>query len=212
MDDILVERGPNGELRWVRWPPVREERYRRGSYGGVVNGRSTRDDHTRRGLPSFPQIERMLRTYVASGEARGAFLALKVSERAKDSYYSYGNEIRSHRPSAGSSDTSSDSDPGLGPSHPPQRPPGGPETGPRSRPQESYEVVSSSPINMPGPAHTRAEGRDGRMEVGRDREYYDSEARLSARERIYTSRRTYFRRPRGGGGPEDINTEARTIE
>jgi hypothetical protein len=218
MGDILVGRGPNGELRWVRWPPAREERHRRGSHREFVSGRSTRDDHTRRGLPSFQQIERMLRIYVASGEARGAFLTAKASERAKGPYYSYENEIRSHRSSAGSSDAPSDNDLGPGPPRPPQRPPGGPETGPRHRPEGSYDLGSSS-INMPGLAHTRAEQRDRRMETGRDRGYHDLEARLAARERMLTdlpSQRIRFRQSRGGGGPdydpEEINTEARTIE
>jgi hypothetical protein len=200
-----IERGPNREFRWVR-SPTREERHRRGSHGRFINGRSTRDDHTRRGLPSFQQIERMLRIYVASGEGRGAFLAAKASERTKGLYYSYENEIRSYGSSAGSSDPPSDSDPRPGPPRSPQGPSHGPETGPRRRPQDSHDL-GSSPINRPGPAYTRAE----------EREYYDLEVRRERMNIDLPSRRNHLGGYRVGGGPdydpEDINsTEARTIE
>lgn len=145
-----VERGPNGELQWVRRVPARlpQSRFK------VVQGRHRRtsdrfptDDEIRRRPPSFSEIERLLEIYVATGEGQGSFLAAKVSEETKGRYYAYKNELElgyrygspasyrppghrppSHRPSADSSDSSSDGKPRPGRRpRPPTGPFGGPE-------------------------------------------------------------------------------------
>src|SRR5271155_4965724 len=130
-----VERGPNGELQWVRRVPARTDPnrgHRRRSYSGYAGDPVTREDQPRRGLPSFQDIEHLLEIYVATGEGRGAFHAAKVSEATKGPRYRYEEEIarwnrqRRHpptdyRPSAHIFSSSSDDDswPGDGrPSHP----------------------------------------------------------------------------------------------
>src|SRR5271154_5958716 len=118
-----IERGRDREYQWVRPAPARlyqnratsvDERRRQGSHGEFINGRSTRDDHARQDLPSFPNIEHLLRIYVASGEARGAFLVAKALER----------QGRSRGSSTDSLDSSSSSGYGGGSPRPPQGPRG----------------------------------------------------------------------------------------
>jgi hypothetical protein len=186
-----VERGPDGELRWVRPAPARphqdrakfvQERRGRRSHGGFTSDHSRLDGQTRRGLPSFLEIERLLGIYVATGEGQGAFLAAKVSEETKGPYYSYENEIEivrrydsrpGPRPLADSSGSSSEGDPRPG--RPPPRPTGGPEgpVGPARgpaytegrppvvlRPTRRYDedrvhIVGRRPTYAPGPRDDR---------------------------------------------------------
>jgi hypothetical protein len=178
-----VERGPDGELRWVRRVPARtdpnratfvQERRQRRSYRGYTGDPVTREDQPRRGLPSFQDIERLLEIYVATGEGRGAFHAAKVSEETKGPRYRYEEEIarrnrrRRHPPRYSSSDDDSWPDDGR-PSHP--RPSGGssggssggpvhPEEGPVleiRRPGRRYDEeirnIDVQTINPPRPVH-----------------------------------------------------------
>lgn len=62
-------------------------------------------DEGRRGLPSFPEIERLLAIYVATGEGQGAYMAAKTSEEARGP-----DSLRLRRPITGTSPITPDSD------------------------------------------------------------------------------------------------------
>ncbi|KAF7507350.1 hypothetical protein GJ744_010667 [Endocarpon pusillum] len=97
-----VVRRPDGELQWIRAPRRREHRT---SGAWVRESRRQRrfadpaiavaDDpaaeeimvqerRLQRNLPSFPEVECLLRLYVATGEGRGAYLAAKTKMEEQD--------------------------------------------------------------------------------------------------------------------------------
>lgn len=117
---MAYERRPDGGLQWVRSAPARldqnkvtfvQVRRRRRSHRGFVSDRFTMDDQIRQDLPSFPEIERLLAIYVATGEGRGAYRAAKASEKTRGPHYGLGS--------------SSDDHSGPYPPGPPQEPPDG---------------------------------------------------------------------------------------
>jgi hypothetical protein len=181
----FVERRRDGELQWIRERPYREDRTsgawvresrQRRSYAvaddeviGIASEEVGQENHLQRNVPSFPDVERLLRLYVATGEGRGAYLAAKKEEEKRK----WGHEGRHgdraeairrrprHRfgpyrpppfPSGSSEDHSDDEDDGLGgrPSH---RPPSG---GPTGGPPEVYIV-------QPDGRHQSAVRRDNRV-------------------------------------------------
>ena len=181
-----VERRPDGELQWIRAPRRREHRTsgawvresrRQRSYAVADDPAIEMAPETvlqanrlQRNLPSFPEVEHLLRLYVATGEGRGAYLAAKTEEEKEwGSESRYGDHVeaigrrqhfssRPHRPhgplpsSSGSSDDDRyDGDDGLG-GRPPHRPPSG---GPPGGHPEVY-------IARPDGRHRPAARRDNR--------------------------------------------------
>ncbi|ERF68470.1 hypothetical protein EPUS_03788 [Endocarpon pusillum Z07020] len=180
-----VERRPDGELQWVRAPRRREHRTsgawvresrRRRSYAVADNPATEmaqemvlQANRLQRNLPSFPEVECLLRLYVATGEGRGAYLAAKTKMEEEKKWRSesrYGDRAeatrrrqrfnsRHHGPlpsSSGSSDDDRyDGDDGLG-GRPPHRPPSG---GPSGSHPEVYRA-------RPDGRHPPAVRRDNR--------------------------------------------------
>jgi hypothetical protein len=178
-----VERRRDGELQWIRELPrrerrtsgawVRESRQRRSHAVAddevieIAPDRVLQENRLQQNLPSFPDVERLLGLYVATGEGRGAYLAAKKEEEKgwahEGRHGDHAEAIRrrqrhSSRPhgpplfsSVSSDDHSDDEDDGLG-GRPPHRPPSG---GPTGRPPEVYIV-------QPDGRHRPAVRRDNR--------------------------------------------------
>src|SRR5437773_6655068 len=94
-----VERRRDGGLQWIRELPRREHRTsgawvrtsrQRRSHAvaddeviEIASERVLQENRLLQNLPSFPDVERLLGLYVATGEGRGAYLAAKKEEEKR---------------------------------------------------------------------------------------------------------------------------------
>ena len=153
---MYVGRRYDGRLQWIQNRDARENAAQTEVLG---EGRYLGD------IPSFPEIERLLAIYVATGEGKGAYIAAKVAEEQNPNYETrkenrgsrrFSRYSRPPRHSGYSSSSSSDDDDAAGNAPgPPLRPSGG-------RPPGGAPQVVEIPQRPrpPRPVHIVAEEDD----------------------------------------------------
>jgi hypothetical protein len=92
MADVTVEYNRRGEWQWVRRPSLRNRTgyvaYELGTSHRRHSNLHSRSQHrkqrTPNDFPPFPEIEKLIRFYVMTGEGRGSFRAAEQSEARQD--------------------------------------------------------------------------------------------------------------------------------